>query len=110
MANRIASLNRSDGGVPKTGVDRAWAGTNGMEGGRQRDLRYHGGPERALSLYSLELIVQLQAEGHPIVPGAAGENVTVSGMDWRRVVPGTTRRHSTPLTVTFSPAAPATIG
>ena len=92
MANRIASLNRSDGGVPKTRVDRAWAGTDGMEGDRQRDLRYHGGPERALSLYSLELIEQLQAEGHPIVAGAAGENVTVSGVEWRRVVPGTELR------------------
>jgi MOSC domain-containing protein YiiM len=88
MTGRIASLNRSSGGVPKLSADQAWASRTGMEGDKQRDLRYHGGPERALSLYSLELIDQLRLEGHPIVPGAAGENVTISGLDWSRVVPG----------------------
>ena len=41
-----------------------------------------------MSIYSLELIEQLQLEGHPIAPGTAGENVTVRGVDWREVVPG----------------------
>ena len=84
----IVSLNRSNGGVPKLPVDEAWASTNGMEGDRQRDRRYHGGPDRALSLYSVELIEHLRLEGHPIVPGAAGENVTISGIDWRDMAPG----------------------
>jgi MOSC domain-containing protein YiiM len=87
-AGIIVSLNRSNGGVPKTSVQDAWASMNGMEGDRQRDRRYHGGPDRALSLYSLELIEQLQREGHPIVPGAAGENVTVGDIDWREMTPG----------------------
>jgi MOSC domain-containing protein YiiM len=78
----IVSLNRSNGGVPKLPVAQAWASVNGMEGDRQRDRRFHGGPERALSLYSLELLQQLQLEGHPIAPGAAGENVTIGGIDW----------------------------
>jgi MOSC domain-containing protein YiiM len=30
----------------------------------------------------------LQAEGHPIVPGSTGENVTVRGLDWAAVRPG----------------------
>ena len=30
----------------------------------------------------------LRAEGHPISPGTAGENVTLSGIDWDEVVPG----------------------
>ena len=85
----IASLNRSNGGVPKLPVDRAWASVNGMEGDRQRDRRYHGGPSRALSFYSLELLEQLSAEGHPIGPGAAGENVTLAGVDWSLMRPGT---------------------
>ena len=38
---------------------------------------FHGGPERALCLFSLERILELQAEGHPIFPGAAGENITI---------------------------------
>jgi MOSC domain-containing protein YiiM len=43
-------------------------------------------------LYALEMIEQLRAEGHPIAPGTAGENVTVAGLDWSRVVPGSRLR------------------
>ncbi len=50
---------------------------------------HHGGPERAVCLYSLERIRSLQAEGHPIDAGTAGENVTVKGIDWDTVGPGT---------------------
>ena len=30
----------------------------------------------------------LRAEGHSIAPGAIGENVTVEGLDWSAVTPG----------------------
>jgi MOSC domain-containing protein YiiM len=85
----IHRLSRSDGGVPKLPVREAWVGTEGMEGDRQRDLRFHGGPRRALCLYSLERIEELRTEGHPIEPGTVGENLTLSGLDWPRLVPGT---------------------
>lgn len=85
---RIVSLNRSAGGVPKLQVDEARITMDGMSGDRQEDVRHHGGADRAVSLYSLDLIEQLQREGHPIAPGTAGENVTVRGIDWREVVPG----------------------
>ena len=85
---RVVSLNRSNGGVPKRPVDEAWISIQGMEGDHQADRRHHGGPDRALSLYSLELIEQLQLDGHPITPGAVGENVTISGLDWTRMLPG----------------------
>ena len=39
-------------------------------------------------MYSLERIHALQAEGHPIDVGTAGENVTLEGIDWDLVVPG----------------------
>jgi MOSC domain-containing protein YiiM len=39
-------------------------------------------------LYALELIEALRQEGHPIVPGAVGENVTLAGLDWKLVRPG----------------------
>jgi MOSC domain-containing protein YiiM len=48
----------------------------------------HGGPERAVCLFSLERILELQSEGHPIFPGAVGENITISGIDWKEVTPG----------------------
>ena len=61
---------------------------SGVAGDRQRNLKYHGGPSRAVCLYSLERIRALQAEGHPIVPGSIGENLTLSGVDWDRMAPG----------------------
>jgi MOSC domain-containing protein YiiM len=85
MNGRIFQLNCSDGGVPKLAVSEAFLTTNGLKGDRQRDLRVHGGPERALCLYSLERILELQAEGHPIFPGSIGENVTVVGLEWGRL-------------------------
>ena len=51
---------------------------NGVEGDRQRNRMVHGGPNRAVCLYSLELIEALRAEGHPIVPGSIGENLTLA--------------------------------
>ena len=89
---RIFQLNGSDGGVPKLPMRRAEARTLGMEGDRQRNTKVHGGPERALCLYSLERILALQAEGHPILPGDIGENVTISGLDWDEIEPGSRLR------------------
>lgn len=59
-----------------------------MEGDRQRHRRFHGGPRRALCLYSQECLDALAAEGHPIVRGSTGENVTIAGLAWSEVVPG----------------------
>lgn len=89
MTGRLESINVSAaGGVPKRPVPRAAIGAGGVEGDRQRDRRHHGGPERAVSLFSAEVIAALGAEGHPIAPGTTGENLTVSGVPWREVVPG----------------------
>ena len=85
---RIFQISLSKGGVPKLAVRKAQVSTLGIEGDMHRDLKHHGGPERALCLYSLERIQALQAEGHPIFPGAAGENITVSGLDWSQIAPG----------------------
>jgi MOSC domain-containing protein YiiM len=84
----VESINTSRGGVPKTPVLEAQVTGEGIVGDVQRDLRYHGGPQRAVSIYSLDLIAALQREGHPITVGSAGENLTVSGVDWSQVVPG----------------------
>lgn len=88
MSGRVFQLNRSGGGVPKIPVREVAIGPLGLEGDSQKHTKFHGGPERAVCVYSLELIQALQAEGHPIYPGSAGENVTVSGIDWAAVVPG----------------------
>jgi MOSC domain-containing protein YiiM len=85
---RVESINTSRGGVPKTSVFEALITEQGVDGDRQRDPRFHGGPDRAVVLFSLEVIRALQQEGHPIAPGSTGENLTVSGVDWTTVVPG----------------------
>ena len=85
---RIFQLKVSGGGVHKLAVREAALTPAGLEGDRQRNRRLHGGPERALCLYSLERVLELQAEGHPIFPGSAGENLTVVGLDWSRLAPG----------------------
>ncbi len=84
----IYQLNCSDGGVPKLPVREAELTPTGLVGDRQRYPLIHGGPKRALCLYSLEVIQALQAEGHPIYPGSIGENVTIAGLDWERLAPG----------------------
>lgn len=89
MSARVVRINRSSGGVPKLPIGEAAVTIDGLSGDKQRDRRFHGGPARALSLYSLELIEALAAEGHPVEPGALGENVTISGLDWTCMCPGT---------------------
>jgi MOSC domain-containing protein YiiM len=81
-------IHRSNGGVPKLPVPEARITRVGLEGDRQRHRRFHGGPSRAVCLYALELIEALRQEGHPVVPGSVGENVTVAGLDWKLVRPG----------------------
>ena len=41
-----------------------------------------------MCLWSAEVIDALRAHGDVIQAGAAGENVTVRGLDWRKIVPG----------------------
>ncbi|HXL82238.1 MAG TPA: MOSC domain-containing protein [Pyrinomonadaceae bacterium] len=88
MTGQIFQLNISAGGVPKLAVREGEVNELGMVGDEHRFLDIHGGPERALCLFSLERILELQAEGHPIFPGAVGENITIAGIDWQQVVPG----------------------
>ena len=59
-----------------------------MLGDRQADRDNHGRPWQALCLWSTEVIDDFRAEGHPLAPGLAGENVTITGLPWARVRPG----------------------
>jgi len=88
VSGRIVQVSVSTGGVPKNPVEHARVGTLGLEGDAHRDTEHHGGPERAVCLYALEAITALQHEGHRIAPGAIGENLTVEGIDWSAVIPG----------------------
>jgi MOSC domain-containing protein YiiM len=87
-AARVVSINRSNGGVPKIATHEAFVSANGVAGDRQRDVRHHGGPDRAVCLFSMDVIDKLRAEGHPIGPGTTGDTVTIAGLDWSTMIPG----------------------
>lgn len=84
----VSSLNRSAGGLPKTPVDRVEIGHGGVIGDAQATRVHHGRPWQALCLWSAEVIGAFVADGHHLFPGAAGENLTVTGLPWADVYPG----------------------
>jgi MOSC domain-containing protein YiiM len=87
-SGRIVQLSVSPGGLPKRAVAAARVTRLGLAGDGHRELEHHGGPDRAVCLFPLEAIQRLVAEGHPIAPGALGENVTTEAVDWSLIVPG----------------------
>ena len=82
MTAHIFHLAISRGGVPKRAAAEALVDKLGLEGDKQKHLKIHGGPDRAVCIFSLEVMQALQAEGHPIYPGSTGENILISGLDW----------------------------
>lgn len=85
---RLSQISVSDGGAPKRPVPSAHITVDGVSGDRQRSPKIHGGPDRAVCLFSLEVIEALRAEGHPIEAGSIGENLTFRGVDWATLAPG----------------------
>jgi MOSC domain-containing protein YiiM len=66
---------------PVTGP--VWLDFLGLRGDGQADRKHHGGPWRAVLMYSADHYPRWRAEwGRPDVgPGAFGENLTVEGLD-----------------------------
>jgi hypothetical protein len=84
----VGGLFRSNGGVPKKPVDQVDISWRGLEGDRQASRQHHGRPWQALCVWSAEAIDRLRAEGHPIAPGSAGENIMLAGFDWSEAAAG----------------------
>ncbi len=84
----VTQLSRSGGGVPKLPVDSVDVDFAGVVGDKHTYLVHHGRPWQALCLWSDEVIDAFRADGHPLSRGAAGENITVSGLRWADVRPG----------------------
>ncbi|MBA2557690.1 MAG: MOSC domain-containing protein [Chloroflexi bacterium] len=104
---RVAQVSVSSGGVPKLPVERAWVGRLGLGGDGHDDRGHHGGPHRAVCLFSLEAIRRVQADGHPIAPGTAGENLTTEGIELSSLPLGTRLRMGGQLVLEIaSPTSP----
>lgn len=104
----LAQINTSGGGVPKLPVPRARIGWRGLEGDHQAARKHHGRVWQAVSLWSTDVIGRLAAEGHPIGPGLAGENLTVAGVDWPTLRPGVRVQIGTALVEITAYATPCT--
>jgi hypothetical protein len=84
----VAGLFTSNGGVPKHAQPSIDVRLDGIAGDAQNDRGNHGRPWQAVCLWSTEVIDAFRADGHPLAPGLAGENVTMTGIAWDRIVPG----------------------
>jgi MOSC domain-containing protein YiiM len=78
----VIQVNVSPGGMPKRPVPGARVMKQGLEGDRQRDRRYHGGPNRAVCLFSEELYTRLRNNYDiALAYGSVGENFTTRSID-----------------------------
>jgi MOSC domain-containing protein YiiM len=77
----LVQLNVSRGGMPKLPIESARVTVDGVEGDWQKTRKYHGGPDRAICLYSEELYEFLRDKGVDLVNGSVGENFTTRGLD-----------------------------
>src|SRR5689334_3811719 len=85
MIGRIVQINTSGGGVPKRPVRSAIVNELGVVGDDHAHPQFHGGPQKALLLLGLESLEEIKTAGHPVYPGAMGENLTTEGLDRRRM-------------------------
>jgi MOSC domain-containing protein YiiM len=82
MVGSVASINVSHGGVPKRPIPGGWVDRLGLEADAHEEPEpIHGGVDQAISIYSVESIERVVADGHRAFPGAFGENLTLAGIE-----------------------------
>jgi MOSC domain-containing protein YiiM len=85
MTGLLLQINRSGGGLPKRPVSGPVMLTReGVQGDRHRNLKYHGGPDKAVLMLAAEKLAELRAGGFQVIAGSLGENFTVEGLDHSR--------------------------
>lgn len=111
MSAVVHSINVcAEGGVPKHSVNAARIHVEGVEGDYNvfRTERRGSTSSRAVSLFSLERIGQLEAEGHPISVGSTGENITIEGLNWSSLKVGMHVKVGAAVLELSEPCAPCT--
>jgi MOSC domain-containing protein YiiM len=88
MTATLVQVNVSEGGMPKLPVPSARVTRHGVEGDYQRNTKYHGGPNRAVCIFSEELYEWLRDKGIDLKNGSVGENFTTRGFDLNKLAKG----------------------
>jgi MOSC domain-containing protein YiiM len=88
MPGTLVQVNVSNGGMPKLPVLSAQVTRDGVAGDWQKNRKFHGGPDRAVCLYSEELYAWLRENGALVSNGQVGENFTTRGVDLSALKPG----------------------
>jgi len=89
FSSQVVAVSISPGGVPK--LPQLWARVDrdGLWGDGRAHAK-HAIPTRAVSLFDIEIMRQLVAEGYALQPGSIGENLTVSGLSVQSLPLGAT--------------------
>jgi MOSC domain-containing protein YiiM len=92
MKGVLVQVNVSGGGMPKRPVPEAKVTSEGVAGDWQKNRKYHGGPNRAVCIYSEELYAWLREKGVEVGNGDVGENFTTRGIDLQKLGKGSRLR------------------
>lgn len=84
----LTQLSVSTSGMPKFAVLAAEVTRGGVAGDKQRNLKHHGGEDRAICLYSEELYDFLREKGVNLKAGDVGENFTTRGLNLLKLESG----------------------
>ena len=84
----VIQINISRGGMPKLPVESARITRLGVAGDSSRNRKYHGGPNRAVCLFSIEQYDWLRSLGIDLANGSLGENFTTEGLDLQSISVG----------------------
>ena len=88
LHGQLAQLNISGGGMPKLPIVEAMVTVDGVKGDWQKNRKFHGGPNRAICIYSEELYQGLRDDGVKVNNGDIGENFTTRGLNLQHLKKG----------------------
>src|SRR3989338_3171748 len=86
--SKVVSVNISEGGIPKTPVEKTYVYFSGLENDGHNHEK-HNNPMQAVCLQDIEQLEALRCEGYPLSAGSTGENLTVQNLHVNQLPLGT---------------------
>ena len=95
MTNKpgVLSINVSRGGVPKLPVDKTYIKRSGLDGDEHNHAKHYR-PTQAVCIQDIEQLNELSIPRGPLIPGTAGENLTVQNLHVNTLPIGTQLKFS----------------